>query len=517
MAEIIPRVLIVDDERFFRDAIRETLAEVGIDAESVSSGKEALAAVGSSDIAVVVLDVTLDDMSGIEVLRQLRDIRPSTQVIMLSASADQDLVLEALRLDASDYLAKPLHDEELVLSVRRALAVFDVGFKWRHLRERIGRLDELMASLHAEADRASELGVDAGLAAFADAAVIAAADLLDASKTSLLILDEEANELLVAAATGSPLAATEMDPVALGEGVAGVALSLGESVLVDDVYTDDRFTSRTDRGDQYESSSLAVVPLRDGHRPLGVICATDRVGGAPFGQDELALLGLLARPVAHFLAHSRDDVRGKGVRAEDPGDVTAPLEDDLLVTEANSGRDAEMVREICEVITLEVEPQRVMDGVMRIVARRLPASLASLYLIDNITGELVLEGQGDMDGSTDRERLPRSTGLTATVLQTGGLVATDDPGRDPRFVADVDTAQDGEVRPLLCVPLRMRGKVLGLVRAFPTVEAGRAAHRGELLTAVLSAAVRNVLLYRSLLESIDEVADARRERGGGGF
>ncbi len=138
MAEIIPRVLIVDDERFFRDAIRETLTEVGIDVESVSSGKEALTAVGNSDIAVVVLDVTLDDMSGIDVLRQLREIRPSTQVIMLSASADQDLVLEALRLDASDYLAKPLHDEELVLSVQRALAVFDVGFKWRNLRERIG-------------------------------------------------------------------------------------------------------------------------------------------------------------------------------------------------------------------------------------------------------------------------------------------------------------------------------------------------------------------------------------------
>ncbi len=517
MAEIIPRVLIVDDERFFRDAIRETLTEVGIDVESVSSGKEALAAVESTDVAVVVLDVTLDDMSGIEVLRQLREIRPSTRVIMLSASADQDLVLEALRLDASDYLAKPLHDEELVLSVRRALAVFDVGFKWRHLRERIGRLDELMAGLYAEADRASERGVDEGLEAFADVAVNAAADLLDASKTSLLVLDEEANELRVAAATGSPLAATEMDPVALGEGVAGVALSLGEAVLVDDVYTDDRFAGRTDRGDQYESSSLAVVPLRDGQRPLGVICATDRVGGVPFGPDELALLGVLARPVAHFLARSGEHVREKGVGAEDSGDVTAPVEDDLLLTEAGAGRDAEMVLEICEVTTLEVEPRRVMDGVMRVVARRLPASLASLYLIDNLTGDLVLEGQGDTDGATDRERLPRSKGLTATVLQTGGLVATDDPGRDPRFVADVDTAQDGEVRPLLCVPLRMRGKVLGVVRAFPAVEAGQAAHQGELLTAVLSAAVRNVLLYRSLLETIDEVADARRERGSGDF
>jgi GAF domain-containing protein len=96
------------------------------------------------------------------------------------------------------------------------------------------------------------------------------------------------------------------------------------------------------------------------------------------------------------------------------------------------------------------------------------------------------------------------------VLQTGGLVATDDPAADSRFDPRVDTPSSGAVGPFLCVPVRMRGKVLGVARAFPRDAARASAATGELLAASLSAAIRNVLLYRSLLESIDEVAEARR-------
>jgi sigma-B regulation protein RsbU (phosphoserine phosphatase) len=175
--------------------------------------------------------------------------------------------------------------------------------------------------------------------------------------------------------------------------------------------------------------------------------------------------------------------------------------------------DAELAREICEVLTQEIEPERVLAGVLRPVARRLPGAVVSLYLIDNPTGELLLAGQVDDEGPGDRERLPRDRGLTATVLQTGGLVATDHPERDSRFDPQVDTPADGAARPLLCVPLRLRGKVLGLFRGFPSQSVGASARTGEILSATLSAAVRNVLLYRSLLESIDEVADARRAAG----
>jgi hypothetical protein len=64
---------------------------------------------------------------------------------------------------------------------------------------------------------------------------------------------------------------------------------------------------------------------------------------------------------------------------------------------------------------------------------------------------------------------------------------------------------------MLCVPVRLKAKTLGVLRAFASKEGGISARTGEVLTAAISAAVRNVLMYRSLLESVDEVARARRE------
>jgi hypothetical protein len=92
-------------------------------------------------------------------------------------------------------------------------------------------------------------------------------------------------------------------------------------------------------------------------------------------------------------------------------------------------------------------------------------------------------------------------------------VATPKPQDDPRFDPDVDTPEGGEPAPLLCLPLRFRGKVLGVLRAFPRSGIAPSARTGEVLAAALSAAVRNVFLYRSLLDSIEEVARARREAG----
>jgi len=401
-----------------------------------------------------------------------------------------------------------------VLAVRRALAGFDVESSWQRLRERLRRLEKQMLAL---ATRLEETGepTQADLEAFAVLSAEAVADVLDAGKTSLMLFDEEANELRVAAATGQLLAASEMNPVALGQGVAGVALSLGEAVIVDDVYTDHRFAGRTVH-ERYQSASLAVAPLHSGQRPLGVLCATDRPGAEPFGADELALLKILAVPTTRFLAAAAQAAeRPPEAPAEPPAtpepEQTAPLEDAANAVAAEA--DAELAREICEALTQEIEPERVLAGVLRPVARRLPDAVVALYLIDNPTGELHLTGQVDDEGPGDRERLPRDRGLTATVLQTGGLVATDYPDRDPRFDPQVDTPADGVVRPLLCVPLRLRGKILGVFRGFPSEGVGASARTGEILSATLSAAVRNVLLYRSLLESIDEVADARRAAG----
>jgi hypothetical protein len=130
--------------------------------------------------------------------------------------------------------------------------------------------------------------------------------------------------------------------------------------------------------------------------------------------------------------------------------------------------------------------------------------------VDAASGDLGCEGQEDGGVCADRARLAAGRGLTGAVLATGTLVASAEPASDPRFDGDVDTPE-GAARPLLCVPVRFRGKGLGVLRAFLPEGAAPSARSGEVLAAARSAAVRNVFLYRSLIESIEEVARARRD------
>jgi FixJ family two-component response regulator len=475
MTAPLPRVLIVDDVRFFREAIRAALAELGVACDLVETGEEALKAAEDPRLGVVVLDVRLPGIGGIQVLERLRARRPALRVIVMSAHTDQELVLEALRLGAADYLAKPLHDEELRLAVRRAVDAHAVESRWESLRGRRARRSALATPV-AEA----------------------VAEVLAASKTSLLLADDSSSVLEVLAATGEGRDPREMDASRVGVNVAGLAIQEGYPLLIDDIERDERCAQLT-RQHRYGSVSVALAPLLGEGAPIGVLCATDREGNLPFEDEDLALFRILALHASVLIA---------------PTEPRAPEQADAPEGAEGAGDElAELARAICDAVTNEVEPERLIRAALRPVAQTLSASSVAIHLLDGRSGELVLEGEREEGGASDHPRLPRDRGLTGMVLQTGRLVATDHPDSDSRFDPEIDTPQGGRVGPLLCIPLKIRGKVLGVARVFPAQQVGASARVGEVLAGALAAAVRNVLLYRSLLESIEDLARARREAG----
>ncbi len=507
MGEHKVAVLIVDDERFFREAIREILEAEGFGCRECSEGSAALELAGDGEIGVVILDVRLPGIDGIEVLERLRELRPALQVIMLSASTDQELVLEALRLGACDYLAKPLHDEELVLAVRRAAGSHAARADREGLQIRLeclaDRIEALGFALAAESgDRRDDL--------LRQGAVDIAADVLEAGKTSLMLLSADGDELRVAAVHGRTLAPEEMDPVAVGEGVAGRALERAQAEWVADVEADQRFAERP-ACDRYDSPSFAIAPLAVGESRFGVLCATDRAGGGDFADEDLCLLRLLAMQIAELLNKPANAPAAES--APESAEIAANADAALEPADqaGSSALDAELARLVCDAVVSEVEPQRVIRALLGPLARSLEADPVALYLIDRDSGTLRIEGQSESSLRPEREELPLDCGLCAGVAQTGLLVASNEPTADPRFDASVDTPQDGVAGPLLCVPLRLRSKVVGVFRAFPQRQAAISARTGEVLSAALSAAVRSVLLYRSLIDSIEEVAAARRD------
>jgi DNA-binding response OmpR family regulator len=490
------RILVVDDERFFREAIRDALGRAGLASVLAENGNEALERAESPEIGVVVLDIQMPGLNGIEVLRRLRETRPLLRVIILSAHTDQAYVLEALRLGATDYLAKPLHEEELVLAVRRALEGFGVAARWERLRERLEALGARLAELHRAVRSVPR---EERPALVCEHAARAAAGVLQAARTSVLLLDAEASVLRVASAVGEKVPLAEMDPVPVGEGVAGGAFARGEPIVVGAEGGGPAPAGR------YASSSFVVTPIGDGEERVGVLCATDRAGAAPFAEEDATLLRILGLEVASLLR----EVRSRPARGEATGTGAAPAA--AAEPPAEGLADGELARAICAAATSEVAPERILGAALDAASAALGGAPVSLYLLDPAGEELAREAQRDAGQVADRPRLRRGRGLTGAVFATGRPVATERPAADPRFDPSLDTAEDGAPRPFVCVPLVFRRTPLGVFRAFPREPV--ALRTAEVLGAALSAAVRNVLLYRSLLESIEELARVRRERG----
>ncbi|MCH7892156.1 MAG: response regulator, partial [Gemmatimonadetes bacterium] len=228
MSDLTPGVLAVAEEAFFRQAMSDTLKAAGIACTTAGSGEQALREAENPAVGVVVLDLQLSDVPGLELLERLRALRHEVRVIVLSSAADQDLILRALRNHACDYLAKPLHEEELVLTVGRALRSYRVEASRAALRRRLGRLEAQLAYL-SEIPPADES--TSPIERVAQRSVEAVATVLGATKTSLMLLDDGGEQLRVAAATGRSLPPGEMNAVKWGQEVAGLALSDGAAMV----------------------------------------------------------------------------------------------------------------------------------------------------------------------------------------------------------------------------------------------------------------------------------------------
>jgi len=104
----MPRVLIVDDEPDFVELLREFLTAKGYEVAAAYDGEEALRKVKEDRPHLVLLDVRMPKMNGLEVLRQLREIDHEVGVIMVTAVDEEETGRQALKLGAFDYVIKPL-------------------------------------------------------------------------------------------------------------------------------------------------------------------------------------------------------------------------------------------------------------------------------------------------------------------------------------------------------------------------------------------------------------------------
>jgi len=154
-------ILVVDDEPSMRELIRTVLSKEGYPVTEADGGNKALSLMEEGGFALVISDIKMPDMGGMELLRRIKEVSPSTQAILITAYGSVENAVEAMKVGATDYLTKPFKIDELKLAVSRILNEKRLSEENSYLRQEIGQrygLDNFIARSSAMSKVLEEVG-----------------------------------------------------------------------------------------------------------------------------------------------------------------------------------------------------------------------------------------------------------------------------------------------------------------------------------------------------------------------
>lgn len=134
-----PRILVIDDEEKMCWALERALSHEGYQVVTATRGLQGIELAQEAEPTMVILDLKMPDINGIEVLKELKNINTSIPVIMITAHGTIDTAIEAMKLGATDYITKPFKLEELKIQVKQALHLSNLENQVNFLRHELGK------------------------------------------------------------------------------------------------------------------------------------------------------------------------------------------------------------------------------------------------------------------------------------------------------------------------------------------------------------------------------------------
>ncbi|MDR3586786.1 MAG: sigma-54 dependent transcriptional regulator [Desulfosporosinus sp.] len=135
---MIPRILVIDDEERMCWALESALSQEGYQVTTATRGLQGIDLAKETDPSMVILDLKMPDIDGIEVLKELKKFNPNIPVIMITAHGTIDTAIEAMKIGATDYITKPFKLEEIKVQIKQALHLSDLEDQVNFLRQELG-------------------------------------------------------------------------------------------------------------------------------------------------------------------------------------------------------------------------------------------------------------------------------------------------------------------------------------------------------------------------------------------
>lgn len=269
------KILVVDDDPFMREVLCQTLIASDYVVFSAENGAMALAHDSLTDLNLIILDINMPVMNGIETIKKLRDANHDVPVIVLMTNSEVTFALEAISAGADDYLLKDNNTQDMiVLLVERALARKQLTDQNRQLLEKI---NGMVQSLERVVSKMTEIGTalssEKDFPKLLEMIVSHARTITNADAGTLYLVED--NQLHFAVIQNKSLgiqmggrSKVPYPPVAISESsVSGYVALMGETLNIPDVYTVDIFDftgpKKFDVSTGYRSKSMLVLPLKN--------------------------------------------------------------------------------------------------------------------------------------------------------------------------------------------------------------------------------------------------------------
>ncbi len=152
------QLLLADDEEGIRKVLGIYLADSGFDVLTAENGLQALDLFRTEHPAIVLTDLRMPGMDGIELLRTIKSERPDTEVIMITGHGDMDLAIESLKLEATDFVTKPINDDVLAIALKRAQERIAMRRQLQGYTENLENLVRQQAARLMETERLAAIG-----------------------------------------------------------------------------------------------------------------------------------------------------------------------------------------------------------------------------------------------------------------------------------------------------------------------------------------------------------------------
>jgi DNA-binding NtrC family response regulator len=133
------KILIVDDEKAIRDSLKMVLTDEGYFAETASDGSEAIEKLIEDEFDIIISDIKMPNLDGMQLLKKTNEVNPSTFFIIMTAYASVQTAIEALRLGAYDYLLKPVEFDEVIFRVNRMVEFKKLALENKLLKSRFSQ------------------------------------------------------------------------------------------------------------------------------------------------------------------------------------------------------------------------------------------------------------------------------------------------------------------------------------------------------------------------------------------